>query len=1124
MPNPADVPRSKSDLRFGATEEAEVATFPSESKDGTDGPATYPSSDNVRKTEEPSQSRDDRQSHVTHSQSGKSKKSTQSRKSNFLKRAGTLQKVATFANNLGMDEDELRSDDGKMGKQQSENDDNETGTERLQRALTVETKHKGLFRYTNTLGQTDGMEPDMLARVALEDEWQMVSCASLPFTIIFFVIFMLFFQQHYGITDIFLAEYPFRRVLGEMAWDINEVDGIYEWLAGAYFPYMWATQPRTSTQDLLSTSNMYSTLIGGVQLTTTRATVQPCEDELATHIRCFTSEVSSVDSDNAFFERRLLEDRIAKPDAPAQGEKAVDGSNARALHHERGKAAKKKQNVGPRRRWPVNLALPARGKNTSLERWAAFQRAEAYERRLGYGEHRQRQHRWRVHRSFRGDRMRFEEIDHIKRPRHETFWTSVARRLKRYRPDLEAETPALGVGNLSSIVVSAVDTLQDVIDEVQYWQERKLLRENTLTFQAEALVENNNLGHDLLTHVQFDFVIHGSGSMFSETKVVTLISSAVAEDMLQACMGIAFFVCLSAFSYMLPNRAYMRWRQGRLRSHFFRFWNLVEWMIIMWGWGVVLVFVHERNLIWSLKDSIEEYRKDTTGVHPDMIGRINQRRVPALLEDARAIAAHSQWVQLMVSLYHIILVFRFFLASRGQPRLAIVLSTIRKASVDLFHLFLVFIIIFVAYAVSGHMLFGRRLKEFSTFTAAFARSFQIVMEREYPWLELTEEDQWTATIWVWSFMVLVVMIMVNIFLAMIFDTYGDVRSSVGHSATLWQTSKIVMAHLKHLVAFGEDTQHRWVPNRELVRMVKEMNCHHVTPWMVKDALPGIDNKQVNYLFNLAKNRLENMLVRGNKSSLPAVVASILLGVERMHNELHTITGVWSDDGTIRGTMVSVAPGKKSEALLSDCTSSPRASEKSVKGSRDASVREANDKLSRESGAKFADAPKVLFEENENVDNTATPGEAPHWLTVQLMPHFKKQKMLLTEVHVQIQRIDRAMYLRGIKDLPRNPERTPRQLKTQGALGSPGRGLLPYGPSNATSFGGITPPAALRQSINMGPPGNGSSYDLASSFALPDPPLISPHIIEDLPTNGTMSSRADRSNCCSCKPVQPLHEG
>ena len=35
---------------------------------------------------------------------------------------------------------------------------------------------------------------------------------------------------------------------------------------------------------------------------------------------------------------------------------------------------------------------------------------------------------------------------------------------------------------------------------------------------------------------------------------------------------------------------------------------------------------------------------------------------------------------------------------------------------------------------------ARTLQEFATFQGAFARCFQIVMEREYTWTEFTEED------------------------------------------------------------------------------------------------------------------------------------------------------------------------------------------------------------------------------------------------------------------------------------------------------------------------------------------------------------------------------------------------
>jgi len=416
----------------------------------------------------------------------------------------------------------------------------------------------------------------------------------------------------------------------------------------------------------------------------------------------------------------------------------------------------------------------------------------------------------------------------------------------------------------------------------------------------------------------------------------------------------------------------------------------------------------ERAMIWGINQDIEDYWKELETLPAWDHDELDVSSLESFLATSDVLYVLTMWTQMAVALFHIILVCRFFLAARGQPRLAVVLSTIRKASVDLLHLLIVFMIIFIAYAVSGHILFGRRMEEFATFQGAFARCFQIVMEREYTWREFTEEDLWTATLWVWSFVLLVVLVLVNIFLAIIFDTYGDVRGQVGQSATLWQTTNVVLTHIKHTFRCNNRGQN-WMPNRKIVQAVKAMQCHYVTPWMVKDAFPGISNRQVNYIFNLSKTRLENMLLRGNKTSLPAVIASILLGIDRMHIGLEMMT------------------------------------------------RNSARKIEERAEKKTA----LAVEADGNEDNAVqAPDEPPAWLKVQLLPHFEKQEKLMMQVHAQIQRIQNDMHLKGIA-LPRAPDNSRNKLK-----------VLPRDADISYSIGSSTAmlPAALRGGLTgPGPP-------------------------------------------------------
>jgi len=1003
----------------------------------------------------------------------------QSNQSKAQKRRQTLRQVAIFANNIAMDDDEeLKS--GEIDNDLPQHIDNaadehvnETGTERLQRALTTEEKHKGLFRYTNTLGSAVGIEPDVLMRVALEDEWQMVSCASLPFTIVFFVIFMLFFQLHYGVTDIFLAEASFRSKLAVPATEITEAVQIYDWLENDYFPFLWAAKKDANNQVQLNSESLYQDIVAGVRLTTTRAKKQKCEDEIVNYMDCYSAYDNVKMSGNGVFGtpafgspgalpsllansggRRMEEPSKQGIDADgggvqmeAQKRKAVENESELPIwarpgmsegfkNYQKSKGQELFSAPRPKRRtaeahdWRSTDSLVSKAVPASAVDPPAAASLIPGRRKKRSDRNKLLQDGWHHGRRFSGN----SEVSTSQSPQSQQ-----ARRLMVNRPEIRGMTPRLHEGNMSEVIIPISWTLAEVTAELQRWRQIRVIQDTTLTFGAQALVMNKNLGHDLLSSVVFDFSIHRGGNVFAEAKLMSVVLTEVFSSAAQTCLGISWVLCLLAFSMMLPSRAYLRWKQGRLRSHVWRFWNLIEWGIISWGWLVLGIFIVERAMIRGIKADIEDYRLMREGLSPAQWYALDTNAVRDLLGTASTMIDLSMWSQMIVALFHIILVCRFFLASRGQPRLAVVLSTIRKASVDLLHLLIVFMIIFIAYAVSGHILFGRRLQEFATFQGAFARCFQIVMEREYTWRQFTEEDLWTATIWVWSFLLLVVLVLVNIFLAMIFDTYGDVRSSVGHSATLWQTTKIVATHLRHTFSLGSESS-KWIPNRELVQAVRAMQCQYVTPWMVKDAFPGISNRQVNYIFNLGKNRLENMLLRGNKSSLPAVIASILLGIERMHQGLQMME---------TNSTKKVAEARKERGV----------GQPVVKG-----------KAQQQGSTPMPDVGNAV----------APPEEPPAWLKVQLMPHFHKQRNLLTQVHVQIQRIEKTMHLRGQSaDIPPPPGSTPRNVNVAGALAAPGATLPPCGPSNAGMV-----PAAMRSGLTASGEDSPKSAHTPKSFSQP----------------------------------------
>jgi hypothetical protein len=144
--------------------------------------------------------------------------------------------------------------------------------------------------------------------------------------------------------------------------------------------------------------------------------------------------------------------------------------------------------------------------------------------------------------------------------------------------------------------------------------------------------------------------------------------------------------------------------------------------------------------------------------------------------------------------------------------------------------------------------------------------------KEFEFQTLTEQDFLTSCIWVWTFVLLVVLVLINIILAMIFDTYGEVRSHVLDSDSLGFTLRRIFDQLRLFNV--------WVSNSDLLLIIRQMSEKSSTVSMqdLREALPGISSTQLLFLFSQCKNKVESAMTMGNKNALPEAIASVLMGV------------------------------------------------------------------------------------------------------------------------------------------------------------------------------------------------------------------------------------------------------
>merc|ERR1712056_14116 len=90
--------------------------------------------------------------------------------------------------------------------------------------------------------------------------------------------------------------------------------------------------------------------------------------------------------------------------------------------------------------------------------------------------------------------------------------------------------------------------------------------------------------------------------------------------------------------------------------------------------------------------------------------------------------------------------------------------------------------------------------------------------------------------------------------------------------TVWDTGKQLITQLRLLSI--------WISNTDLVAALNRVpDTKPVNVALLRTLCPGITSEQVNHLFETAKMRLVNSIMKANKNMLPEAIASILLSVD-----------------------------------------------------------------------------------------------------------------------------------------------------------------------------------------------------------------------------------------------------
>jgi hypothetical protein len=217
-------------------------------------------------------------------------------------------------------------------------------------------------------------------------------------------------------------------------------------------------------------------------------------------------------------------------------------------------------------------------------------------------------------------------------------------------------------------------------------------------------------------------------------------------------------------------------------------WNCVDWASIILGFTLVGLFVNFSDGTKSIRNQLIDM--------PDQGDSNNLANLTKLFDDFKAVSSQFHDLRYLCVVYPLVIMCRLFKAFSAQPRLALVTRTLSTASVDVAHFGIVFFAIFFSYAVMGNALFGREVDGFSNIQRSINTCFLVLMG-DFDVESMQQVGRVMTGVWFWSFMILVLLIMLNMLLAIIMDTYTNVKGQISSSETLCeQASELVRRWLQ----------------------------------------------------------------------------------------------------------------------------------------------------------------------------------------------------------------------------------------------------------------------------------------------------------------------------------------
>nr|XP_057936793.1 polycystin-2 [Doryrhamphus excisus] len=308
-------------------------------------------------------------------------------------------------------------------------------------------------------------------------------------------------------------------------------------------------------------------------------------------------------------------------------------------------------------------------------------------------------------------------------------------------------------------------TKEESAAQLQFLKDHLWLDRGTRAVFLDFAVYNGNINLFCITRLLVEFPATGGVVTSWQFQTVRLIRYVTSWDYFVALCEVTF--CLFILYYVVEEVLEIRIH----RMHYFRsLWNCLDVLIVTLSVVAIIMNITRTAMVGHLlKSLLENY---TT--HPAFEPLAN---LQVQFNNVVAVIVFFSWLKL----------FKFINFNKTMSQLT---GTMSRCAKDLVGFAIMFFIIFLAYAQLAYLLFGTQVDDFSTFQASIFSQFRIILG-DFEFSEIEEANPVLGPIYFTTFVFFIFFILMNMFLAIINDTYSEVKADMSQQRSDMEMTDLI---------------------------------------------------------------------------------------------------------------------------------------------------------------------------------------------------------------------------------------------------------------------------------------------------------------------------------------------